>query len=177
MLHTAWLSLGSNIQPARNLPKCVQRLSAAGRVLAVSAAWCSPSAGDSTQPDYLNAAVQLSTALSAEEILNRLIPDAEQALGRVRDPRNINAARTIDVDLSLYDRMTGMVGRHQLPDPDILTRAFVAVPLAELDAEYVHPVDGRTLGEIAAALRKAAGTELSRASLALWPDTRATPEG
>ena len=145
-----------------------------GQVEAVSSVWCSPSAGDASQPDFLNAAVRLKVELSPGEILSDLIPAVEAALHRVRDPDNVNAARTIDVDLSLYDDFVGHVGRHRLPDPDILTRAFVAVPLAEMDSNYRHPVDGQTLGEIAAALLDA-GPVLRRDSLNLRL-SRQTPE-
>jgi 2-amino-4-hydroxy-6-hydroxymethyldihydropteridine diphosphokinase len=60
--------------------------------------------------------------------------------------------RTIDVDLVLFNREVLDLGRHHIPDPDILTRPFVAIPLAEIAPDYVHPETGQTLRTMAAAL-------------------------
>jgi 7,8-dihydro-6-hydroxymethylpterin-pyrophosphokinase len=79
-------------------------------------------------------------------------------LGRIRtsDP---NAPRTIDLDIALAgelvlaDRKSGI----DIPDPEILTRAHVALPLADLAPDAVHPVTGETLSEIAEGFRAEAG--------------------
>jgi 2-amino-4-hydroxy-6-hydroxymethyldihydropteridine diphosphokinase len=152
--HRAYLSLGSNIEPESNLPAAVRELAKFGRVTAVSRVWESaPFGGDSTSAgkanNFLNAAALLETELAADAVCFDTIPAVEQALGRVRDPRDKNAPRTIDVDLSLFDRDVLTVGHKTIPDPDILRRAFVAAPLAELDPGYVHPVNRRTLAQIA----------------------------
>jgi 2-amino-4-hydroxy-6-hydroxymethyldihydropteridine diphosphokinase len=155
----AYLSLGSNIEPEQNLPAAVRELAAFGRVLAVSSVWESApfendGATDRTEhppgKNFLNAAVLLETELSAARIYDEAIPGIEQQLGRVRDPHDKNAPRTIDVDLSLFNRDAFELGGHRIPDPDIAKRPFVAVPLAELDRDYVHPTLGRTLADIAA---------------------------
>ncbi|HUG94037.1 MAG TPA: 2-amino-4-hydroxy-6-hydroxymethyldihydropteridine diphosphokinase [Planctomycetaceae bacterium] len=159
-MNRAFLALGSNIDPERNLPAAVRELARFGRIVRVSNVWESPPADDLDQPDFLNAAVLLETPLSADALWHRVIPEVEQALGRVRDPANKNASRTIDVDLSLFNRETLVIDDRRLPNPDLLSRAFVAVPLAELDAAYVHPQTGRTLAEIAASLSGAAGMRL-----------------
>lgn len=148
----AYLSLGSNIRPEHYLPACVDELAHYGRVLKVSRVWQSAPVGDVNQADFLNAAVLLETRLSAEELCRDAIPAVERSLDRVRDPHNRNAARTIDVDLSLFNRETLTIDHRRIPDPDLLARPFVAVPLAELDPGYAHPADGRTLREIAASL-------------------------
>ena len=71
-------------------------------------------------------------------------------IARVRDPLDKNAPRTIDVDLSLFNYDVFEWAGHRVPDPEILERPFVAVPLAELDPDYVHPTEGRRLADIAA---------------------------
>lgn len=156
-MNRAYLSLGSNIAPEQNLPAAVRELGRYGRVVSVSNVWQTPPEGDVNQPDFLNAAVLLETEFSAGYVRQTLIPAIEQALARVRDPANRNAPRTIDVDLSLFNSETLSIGGRTVPDPDVLTRAFVAVPLAELDPGYVHPETGRTLAEIAAELRRSCG--------------------
>jgi len=147
--HRAYLSLGSNIDPESNLPAAVRELSIFGEILAVSRVWESAPVGFTEQPNFLNAAVLLETTLSADQVWTKVIPSVERRLDRVRDPANKNAPRTIDVDLSLFDQEVLNVGTRFLPDPEILNRAFVALPLAELDPQYVHPTAGRLLGEIA----------------------------
>ncbi|NOX54912.1 MAG: 2-amino-4-hydroxy-6-hydroxymethyldihydropteridine diphosphokinase [Planctomycetes bacterium] len=144
-----YLSLGSNIEPARHLPAAVKALGQYGRIVAVSSAWESPPADGSDQAHYVNAAVLLEADLSPEEFCGQVIPSIEASLGRRRDPLDKYAPRTIDIDLSLVDQDTLQIGHRRIPDPDILTRAFVVVPLAEIAPEYVHPQTGETLQQIA----------------------------
>jgi 2-amino-4-hydroxy-6-hydroxymethyldihydropteridine diphosphokinase len=154
----AYLSLGSNIKPEFHLPASVGMLSKVGRVLAVSQVWESApfgygeSSNDQGTQNFLNAAVLLETLLSAQTLCVDAVPTLEARLGRVRDPHDKNAPRTIDVDLSLFNRDVLTIGHRSIPAPDILTRAFVAVPLAELDPDYIHPTADRTLARIAAEL-------------------------
>ena len=155
-LHRAYLSLGSNILPHQHLPEAVRRLARLGRIAAVSGVWQSRPVGDEAQADFCNAAVLLETGLTPAELTADSGPlrTIEAELGRVRVPHNRNAARTIDIDLSLYDHECRTIGRKTLPDPDLLTRSFVALPLAELDADYLHPVTGEPLRNIAEQLRQ-----------------------
>lgn len=148
----AYLSLGSNIEAPTNLPAAVRALGRYGTILRVSRVWESEPVGFAEQPNFFNAALLLETSLPAAELREKIIPTVESALHRVRDPHNRNAPRTIDIDLSLYNREILQLGSRRIPDPEILTRAFVAVPLAEVDPGYVHPDDGRTLAMIAAEL-------------------------
>ncbi len=76
----------------------------------------------------------------------------EGKLGRVRDPNNKNAPRTIDLDISLWNDEVFDYGEKpwHIPDPDIVRFAHVVVPLAELAPDYVHPVEKVTLAQIAA---------------------------
>jgi 2-amino-4-hydroxy-6-hydroxymethyldihydropteridine diphosphokinase len=155
----AYLSLGSNIEPEQNLPTAVRELAAFGRILAVSNVWESApfGGGDSTDRaerihgnNFLNAAVLLETDLSPSALYDQAIAEIEQRLGRVRDPHDKNAPRTIDIDLSLFNRDVLVVDGHTIPDPEFAKRPFVAIPLAELDPDYVHPVENRRLADIAA---------------------------
>ncbi len=158
-LNRAYLSLGSNIEPERNLPAAVRELAAFGRIVAVSSVWESPPFGTpaatgSTTPgtgqNFLNAAVLLETERLPSELYEQAISSIEKRLGRVRDPHDKNAPRTIDIDLSLFNRDVLEFAGHRVPDPEILERPFVAVPLAEVDPDYVHPTEGQRLADIAA---------------------------
>jgi 2-amino-4-hydroxy-6-hydroxymethyldihydropteridine diphosphokinase len=144
----ACLSLGSNIDPERNLPAAVTYLARFGQVRAVSTVWETLPVGFSDQPKFLNAAVLLETDLSAWALREEAIAGIETALGRVRT-ENKNAPRTIDIDVMLFNHDIIHLNRRRIPDPEVLERPFVAIPLAEIVPDYVHPETGQTLEEIA----------------------------
>jgi len=157
-VNSAFLALGSNIEPEKNLPQAVQLLGSYGTIRATSRVWQSAPVGFSDQPHFLNAAVLLETELSAEQILGNMIPTIERALERRRDPSNKNAPRTIDLDLVIFNDLHGKILDHEIPDPEILTRGFLAVPLAEIAPTTRHPITGETLQQIAE--RLSASSEL-----------------
>ena len=152
LLNRVFFSLGSNIEPEKYLPAAVEALKQIGRIVSVSQVWESRAVGGTSQAKYLNAAMLMETSLSAGELCRQAIPEVERQLDRVRDPAEKYAPRTIDIDVVLFNRHTLQIGHRHVPDPDILDRPFLAVPLAELDSGYIHPEFGRSLGEIAAAL-------------------------
>ena len=88
-----------------------------------------------SSPDYLNAAVELQTRLSAPALLHHL-QQIEQAAGRERP--YINAPRTLDLDLLLYG--SGSIDSVNLivPHPRMMQRAFVLVPLGEIAPGLVN---------------------------------------
>ena len=148
--HRAFVALGSNIDPELNLPAAVRELATLGEIAAVSRVYESPPVDGSAQANYLNAAVLLLTDLSAETLCRQSLPAIEATLGRVRDPHDKNAARTIDLDLVLYDEDVLTIDHRRIPDPEISERPFLAVPLAELDPKCHVPGLGRTLSDVAA---------------------------
>lgn len=83
----------------------------------------------SPQDDYLNCCALIDTGLSPEELLDRCL-GLEAELGRVRTERH--GARTIDIDLLLYDGFSSSTERLTVPHPGILERAFVMVPLSDI---------------------------------------------
>ena len=85
-----------------------------------------------------------------------MIDPIESDLGRVRDPNNENAPRTIDIDILLWNTEVLEYGEQPwiIPDPDITQYAHVAVPLADLAPDTVHPIGDKTLAEIAKSLDK-----------------------
>ena len=144
----AYLSLGSNIEPERNLLVAVDWLGRWGCVQIVSTVWESAPLGFSDQPNFLNAAALLETGLSAQALRQEAITSIETALGRMRTA-NKNAPRTIDIDIMLFNHDILQVGQRHIPSPEVLERAFVAIPLAEIAPDYVHPEIGQTLRQIA----------------------------
>lgn len=144
-----YVSLGSNIAPERNLRQAVRMLCAHNPLLAVSSVYRTPPQGFTQQADFLNMAVKLTTTLSPADFKARIIGDIERRLGRVRDPHNKNAPRTIDLDISLWDDAVLDYGEKHIPEPDTTRFAHVAVPLAEIAPDYIHPETGQTLAQIA----------------------------
>ena len=152
MTDLAFIALGSNIDPETNLPLAAARLSELGNLIAVSKVYQNPAIADEPQPDYLNAAVLIETTLDPLTIRDKL-REIEADLGRIRTEDKF-APRTIDLDLCLLgDRVLD----HELisiPDPDLLKRAHLAVTLAELRPDFLHPITGDSLEEIANELQK-----------------------
>ncbi len=143
----AAISLGSNIAPVENLQAAVRELSKVGTIRRVSRAWESAPVGFLQQANFLNAAVLLGTSQTPAELKQEVLRPIEHILQRIRDPGNVNAPRTMDLDLSLFITPTESL----VLDAEILTRSFVAVPLAEILPEFLHPQTGQTLAEIAEA--------------------------
>lgn len=97
------------------------------------------------QPSYLNAVAVGETALTARGLLDALL-ELERQFGRERPYPD--APRTLDLDLILYG--TDIVDEPGLvvPHPRFRQRRFVLEPLAELAADWVDPVTGRTVEEL-----------------------------
>ena len=138
-LHRMILSLGSNIEADANLPKAIQMLREVGEVEAISSVWESESVGFDG-PNFLNACVQFFTPLAPVEFKENVIRPIESKLGRVRSSEK-NAPRTIDIDIVLCD--------DQPLNTEFWEYAFVLVPLAELIPDFVHPITGEILSEMA----------------------------
>ena len=85
---------------------------------------------------------------NAAEFKQQIIAKIEHKLGRVRT-ENKFAPRTIDIDIMLFNRDILQAGHREIPSDEILERAFVAIPLAEIAPDYVHPVLKKPLKDIA----------------------------
>jgi 2-amino-4-hydroxy-6-hydroxymethyldihydropteridine diphosphokinase len=144
------VALGSSLAPEQNLPAAVALLARCPGIVitAVSGVFESPPLERPGDPWFHNAALALETTLSLEQ-LRAEFRRIETALGRVRggDPYG---PRTIDIDLAAFEGFEGEVGGSPVPDPDIPRRVFLALPLAEVAPEWVHPAAGRPLREVAA---------------------------
>jgi 2-amino-4-hydroxy-6-hydroxymethyldihydropteridine diphosphokinase len=102
------------------------------------------------QPRFLNGALVGGTTASPRDLLDSLLA-IERDAGRSRPYPG--AARTLDLDLLLYgDRILHVPGL-SVPHPRFRERFFVLVPLAEIAAEWVDPVTGKTVGELLEQLR------------------------
>ncbi len=149
----AFVAVGSNIEPEKNVRAAILRLAGQARVIGISTVYRTGALGRPEQPCYFNCVVELETDMSPEQIRREILRPVESSLGRVRTWDKY-AARTIDLDLIMYDDMVLETADMQLPDPDILVRPFLAIPLCELAPGLVLPGSNLHLNEIAAALSR-----------------------
>ncbi|MBD2186873.1 2-amino-4-hydroxy-6-hydroxymethyldihydropteridine diphosphokinase [Pseudanabaena mucicola] len=98
------------------------------------------------QPDYINGCATLQTSLPPMQLLQVLLT-IEQMFGRERRERW--GARTLDLDLLLYGEHRIDTPELVLPHPHMGDRAFVLLPLAEIAAEWIHPVTGFAIATLA----------------------------
>lgn len=90
-----------------------------------SAAW-----GVTAQPDFINAAALLETALAPRDLLQALLR-LERRFGRTRRPGERWGPRTLDLDLLLYGEQVVDEPGLRVPHPHLHERAFALLPLLE----------------------------------------------
>ncbi|AFZ68374.1 2-amino-4-hydroxy-6-hydroxymethyldihydropteridine diphosphokinase [Deinococcus peraridilitoris] len=141
---TALVALGANLgDPLATLSWAKEQLQQVGEVIAASRVYrTAPVGGPDGQPDYLNAAVSLRTALSPADLLRALL-NLEQAAGRERRERW--GPRVLDLDLLAVNGMVLRTPELTLPHPRLMERAFVLAPLAEIAPSWSHPLLGTSV--------------------------------
>jgi 2-amino-4-hydroxy-6-hydroxymethyldihydropteridine diphosphokinase len=146
----AYVGLGSNLGEREALLKAaIEQLAQLPetRLGRVSSLYDTAPVGELDQPNFLNAVAQLETALTARQLLWNLLL-IERRLGRVRHAARRFGPRTIDLDLLLHGDLVLDTEDLRLPHPELHRRAFVLVPLAEIEPKLVHPTLGLTAGEM-----------------------------
>jgi 2-amino-4-hydroxy-6-hydroxymethyldihydropteridine diphosphokinase len=151
------VGLGANLvspvhgSPVATLEAALRRLQQKGlTLLARSRWWESAPVPVSDDPWYVNGVVEVATTLGPEDLL-ALLHAVEGEFGRLRPYPN--APRVLDLDLLAYGNVTRRgSGTPLLPHPRLVERGFVLLPLAEVRPEWRHPVSGRSLPEMIAAL-------------------------
>lgn len=139
-----FIGLGSNLdEPLSQLKKAIDSLRQSENIELrnVSSFYSSSPMGPQDQPDYINAVVELSTELSAENLLDCL-QKIENQQGRVRSERW--GARTLDLDILLYGDEVINTARLIVPHCGISERDFVLYPLRDLvDEDFGIPNAGK----------------------------------
>ena len=154
----AWLSLGSNIEPERQIPAALTSLREHFGDLVVSPIYESEAVGFDGD-NFLNLVVGIMTSLPPRELADRL-REIEAEHGRVRGVGKFTS-RTLDIDLlTLGDAVVDEEGI-QLPRDEILRYAFVLRPLADVAPEERHPQSLRSYGELWA--------DFDQGEQKLWP--------
>ena len=141
---TSFVALGANlgrpVQAIADALACIAKLP--GTHLVRHSSFYKSAPVQAQGPDFINAVVQIETALTAPELLAHL-QGIEAAAGRERPYPN--APRTLDLDILLYGSAQVESERLTLPHPRMKQRAFVLVPLAEIAPGLVDPEDLRAV--------------------------------
>lgn len=134
----AYIGVGSNIEPEKNILLAVEELRKQVAVLQTSEFYRTASLRDASEPCFANGVWRIETPVSPMELKFDILRKIESRLGRERSEDKF-APRTIDLDLILYgDEQIDEPGL-RVPDDDIVKRPFIAVPLLELCAELIIP--------------------------------------
>jgi 2-amino-4-hydroxy-6-hydroxymethyldihydropteridine diphosphokinase len=126
--------------------RAIEGLREFGAVLRRSSLYRTRPWGYAGQPDFVNAVVTLSTDLSPLDLL-RALQALERRLGRVPGIRW--GPRAIDLDILTYDDVQTSDAGLRLPHPHLYERAFVLVPLAEIDPAFARARDALDPVEVA----------------------------
>ncbi len=151
-MNRAYILIGSNVHKKTNYLKALRRLRAIGDILAISSVYETAPVGNSEAESFYSGVVLLKTELDVHA-LKRALRIIETQLGRLRTA-DLYAPRAIDLGLVLFNNDIIDEWDVHVPDPLILRQPFLALALAEVSPQYVHPTDGRTLMEIASGFGK-----------------------
>lgn len=139
-----WIGLGANLQqPISQLKQALLRIGQVSGIdiVATSSFYRTPPWGDTDQDEFINAVILVDTRFQPEELLRQL-QAIETSMGRVRKNRRWGP-RLIDIDILMF-------GQQQIESLDLIVphlhmheRAFVLLPLLELDPNIEIPGKGR----------------------------------
>ena len=144
-LTRVYVAAGGNIAPAERLPQALRGLAKAFGALAVSPCYANAAFGFEGE-DFHNLVVGFDTALALPAVLAHLHA-IETDCGRERSAPKW-APRAMDLDVLLFGDLVGEFPGAVLPRPDLLRRAYMLGPLADLAPQLRHPVLGKTIAEL-----------------------------
>jgi 2-amino-4-hydroxy-6-hydroxymethyldihydropteridine diphosphokinase len=143
-LNTAYLILGSNINPEVNIPRALGFLDKSFSIHKISDTWKTRAVGAQAE-DFLNTAVEIETGLDMHMLKEKCLCHIEEIMGRIRQIDK-NAPRTIDIDIVIFN--------NKILDYEIFTREHLALPLSQLIPDLVEPQTGKSLKLISETLHR-----------------------
>ena len=147
MLQQAYISLGGNLGNTAEIfeqaLQVIERL--AGDISKKSSLYQTAAWGNTQQPDFLNQVILIQTTLSPNKLLDTLLT-IELKFGRER--KEHWGPRTLDLDLLFFDDFILNKDQLILPHPRIPERKFILIPLQEIAADWLHPVEQKTIQQL-----------------------------
>jgi len=148
VMNVVFLGLGGNMgNRLENLSKTIEALEKdCGEIIKRSGIYETDAWGSNSKKKYLNQVVQISTILSPENLLEKLLK-IEEKLGRKRSEEQ-NSDRTVDIDILFFNADIINSKNLQIPHPRLYSRKFVLIPLTEIANDLVHPILKVTMEEL-----------------------------
>ena len=159
--HIRWVTMRAYLGPGSNvgnrsvwLRRGLDGLHSAGLQLgSVSSFYLTEPVGDRELPWFVNCAAEVHHPPAPRALLDAAL-QVEEACGRRRSAAEVEA-RTLDVDILLYDHRVVDESGLQIPHPRMHMRRFVLRPLAELAADLLHPTCGVPISDLLSRLESA----------------------
>ena len=138
-MHTVYLGLGRNqsdpINQIKNATELIEKIETS-KITKKSSLYESLPVGYLDQPNFINQVISLQTSLSPAELFERF-QQIEFQLKRVK--KIVNGPRTIDIDILLFNQEIILTNDLTIPHPRMLDRAFVMIPLLEIEPNILVP--------------------------------------
>ncbi len=145
-MYRVYLGLGSNLgNRLQFLTRAMKEIKNIARIDSVSSIYETQPVGMESGKMFYNMAVGIETA-DAPDILLRKIKFIETSLGRDQN-KNLQD-RQIDIDILLYEGLVVQNETLNVPHVNMTSRRFVLAPLHEIAPDIIHPVSGKTIGEL-----------------------------
>jgi 2-amino-4-hydroxy-6-hydroxymethyldihydropteridine diphosphokinase len=146
-MNTAYLLIGGNLgDRAAYLEQAVKEIEAlCGSITRISSIYETAAWGNTKQPAFYNQAIQLTTPLPPETLLEQLLA-IEIEMGRVRTQKY--GPRTIDLDILMIDDNVIDTLALTIPHPELHNRRFALLPLAEIAPSLFHPILDKSVSEL-----------------------------
>jgi len=141
----AYISIGSNIEPAFNVKSSLQALIREFGDLKISKTYQTEAMGFEGD-DFYNLVVSFPSKLDIK-VIAKTLRDIEVEHGRTRSCQKFSS-RTLDLDLILYGNLIIDDGYLQIPRDEIMKYAFVLEPLAEISPNLIHPINHKNYAEL-----------------------------
>jgi 2-amino-4-hydroxy-6-hydroxymethyldihydropteridine diphosphokinase len=140
-----YVALGSNVSPEKYLRRALQSLAEHYPPLRVSPAYRNRAVGFEGE-DFINLVVGFSTADSPARVRETLQSIEASCDRQPNAPKW--AARTMDIDILLYDDLQSSEPGLVIPRPDLIRRAYMLKPLFDIAPNVMHPTLKKPIGEL-----------------------------
>jgi len=146
-MNTAYVTLGSNLGDRRTmLAQALERISFSNKILKISDVYETFSAHEDRDP-YLNCAIEIQTDMASSQLMQFLLEIQKQLGGS--EERMTRTHCSVDLDLISHENEVVRTPHLTLPHPEAHRRAYVMVPLAQINPHWKHPVLNETAQELA----------------------------